>query len=172
MACVAWILPCRMPGVCWLDRALEVRDGLLLYVSPDQPGMMKCSISSNKEADMLGTILLILLIILLIASIPTWPYSAGWGYYPSGALGLILVIILIQVSFFCWLVLKLVVIKDFNLFWLVLLEELLIVCDKSDPSVILFYLMHVMIKDLFFLINMIWGEFFSNLILILGWFNL
>jgi hypothetical protein len=41
------------------------------------------------------TLLLIILIILLLAALPTWPYSAGWGYYPSGGLGLILVIIII-----------------------------------------------------------------------------
>lgn len=46
---------------------------------------------------MLGTILIILLIILLIGAIPSWPYSAGWGYYPSGSLGVILVIVLILV---------------------------------------------------------------------------
>jgi hypothetical protein len=44
---------------------------------------------------MLGTILLIILIILLLGALPTWPYSAGWGYYPSGGLGLILLIIII-----------------------------------------------------------------------------
>jgi Protein of unknown function (DUF3309) len=43
----------------------------------------------------LGTILLIILIILLIGSLPTWGYSGGWGYYPSGGLGLLLVIIII-----------------------------------------------------------------------------
>ena len=42
---------------------------------------------------MLGTILLIVLIILLIGALPTWPYSGGWGYYPSGGLGLVLVIV-------------------------------------------------------------------------------
>jgi len=42
-------------------------------------------------------ILLIILILLLIAALPTWPYSAGWGYYPSGGLGLILVIIVLVV---------------------------------------------------------------------------
>ncbi|PYK21393.1 MAG: DUF3309 domain-containing protein [Verrucomicrobia bacterium] len=42
-------------------------------------------------------ILLIILIVLLIAALPTWPYSTGWGYYPSGGLGLILVIILLVV---------------------------------------------------------------------------
>ena len=41
------------------------------------------------------TILIIILILLLIGALPTWPYSTGWGYYPSGGLGLILIIILI-----------------------------------------------------------------------------
>ena len=45
----------------------------------------------------LGTILLIILILILIGALPTWPYSSGWGYYPSGGLGLILVIIIILV---------------------------------------------------------------------------
>ena len=40
-------------------------------------------------------ILLIIIIILLLGALPTWPYSAGWGYYPSGGLGLILIILLI-----------------------------------------------------------------------------
>jgi hypothetical protein len=41
------------------------------------------------------TILLILLIVLLIGLIPAWPYSAGWGYYPSGTVGIVLLIVLI-----------------------------------------------------------------------------
>ena len=41
------------------------------------------------------TILLIILILLLIGALPTWPYSSGWGYYPSGGLGLIVLIIVI-----------------------------------------------------------------------------
>jgi len=45
----------------------------------------------------LGTILLIILILILVGALPTWPYSAGWGYYPSGGLGLVLVIVLILV---------------------------------------------------------------------------
>jgi hypothetical protein len=40
-------------------------------------------------------ILLIILIVLLIASFPTWPYSSGWGYYPSGGLGLVVLILVI-----------------------------------------------------------------------------
>jgi hypothetical protein len=43
----------------------------------------------------LGTILLIIVILLLIGALPTWPYSSGWGYYPSGGIGLVLVIIII-----------------------------------------------------------------------------
>jgi hypothetical protein len=45
----------------------------------------------------LGTILLIILILILIGALPTWPYSSGWGYYPSGGLGLVVVILLILV---------------------------------------------------------------------------
>lgn len=44
---------------------------------------------------MLGTILIIVLILLLLGALPTWPYSSGWGYYPSGGLGLILIILII-----------------------------------------------------------------------------
>jgi Protein of unknown function (DUF3309) len=44
---------------------------------------------------MLGTILLIILILILIGALPTWPYSGGWGYYPSGGIGLLLVILII-----------------------------------------------------------------------------
>lgn len=41
------------------------------------------------------TILLIILVLLLIGALPTWPYSSGWGYYPSGGLGVILLIIIV-----------------------------------------------------------------------------
>jgi uncharacterized protein DUF3309 len=44
---------------------------------------------------MLGTILLIILILILIGALPTWPYSSGWGYYPGGGLGLVLIIVII-----------------------------------------------------------------------------
>jgi len=43
----------------------------------------------------MGTILLIILILLLVGALPTWPYSTGWGYYPSGGLGLVLLIVVI-----------------------------------------------------------------------------
>jgi hypothetical protein len=43
----------------------------------------------------MGTILLIILIIILIGALPTWPYSGGWGYYPSGGIGLVVLILVV-----------------------------------------------------------------------------
>jgi hypothetical protein len=43
----------------------------------------------------LRTILIIVLVLLVVGALPSWPYSAGWGYYPSGSLGLILVILIL-----------------------------------------------------------------------------
>lgn len=53
--------------------------------------------SLERERLMLGTILIIVLILLLIGALPSWPYSSGWGYGPSGLLGTVLVILLILV---------------------------------------------------------------------------
>ena len=44
---------------------------------------------------MLLTILLVILLLSLIGSLPTWPYSAGWGYYPSGGIGLVLLVVVL-----------------------------------------------------------------------------
>ncbi len=44
---------------------------------------------------MLGTILLVILILMLLGALPTWPHSRQWGYYPSGGLGLVLIILVI-----------------------------------------------------------------------------
>jgi hypothetical protein len=43
----------------------------------------------------MSPLLLIILVILLIGALPTWPYSSGWGYYPAGGLGTVLVVLLI-----------------------------------------------------------------------------
>ena len=63
--------------------------------------MLQCSLRERsaltENAMTLGTILLIILILLLIAALPTWPHSRSWGYYPTGGLGLILIIILVLV---------------------------------------------------------------------------
>jgi hypothetical protein len=45
----------------------------------------------------MGTLFLIIIILLLIGALPTWPYSSGWGYYPTGGLGLIFIILLVLV---------------------------------------------------------------------------
>ncbi len=45
----------------------------------------------------IGTVLLIILVLVVIGALPTWPYAASWGYYPSGGLGFVLVIVLILV---------------------------------------------------------------------------
>jgi len=44
----------------------------------------------------MGTILLIILILLLIGAFPSWPYSRGWGYYPSGLLGIVLIVLIVM----------------------------------------------------------------------------
>jgi hypothetical protein len=49
------------------------------------------------EGKMLRTVLLIFLVLVLLGSLPTWPYSTGWGYYPSGGLGLVLLIVIVLI---------------------------------------------------------------------------
>src|SRR5580698_6093886 len=51
----------------------------------------------GRVAMSIGTILLIILVLLLVGALPAWPYSTGWGYYPSGGLGLVLIILLVLV---------------------------------------------------------------------------
>ena len=48
---------------------------------------------------MLSTILLVLLVLLLIGALPTWPHSKSWGYYPSGGLGVVVLIVLLLLLF-------------------------------------------------------------------------
>jgi hypothetical protein len=56
------------------------------------------SMAALKEKHMsVGTILLIVLIVLLIGALPSWPYSSSWGYYPSGGLGLVVLVLLVLV---------------------------------------------------------------------------
>src|SRR5207247_9967199 len=55
---------------------------------------LKRSVTGSKP---MRTVLLVILILLLLGALPTWPYSSGWGYYPSGGLGLILLIVIILV---------------------------------------------------------------------------
>jgi hypothetical protein len=51
--------------------------------------------TNHVEPRAMGTILLVILILILIGALPTWPYSSGWGYYPSGGAGLIVIILIV-----------------------------------------------------------------------------
>jgi hypothetical protein len=82
---------------------VPARDFFFLYGAPVMPTELlhlgwRCpaGLDRNKEP-MLGTILNILLILLLVGALPTWPYSTGWGYYPGGGIGFILIIVLVLV---------------------------------------------------------------------------
>lgn len=43
----------------------------------------------------MSTVLIVILVLLLLGALPTWPYSGGWGYYPSGGLGLVLLVVIV-----------------------------------------------------------------------------
>jgi hypothetical protein len=77
-----------MLGLACFRRLLRRTDGAFhaLFMCPDQHVLMNSP---------LNIVLVILLVILLIGLLPAWPYSAGWGYFPSGGLGLVLLIALI-----------------------------------------------------------------------------
>jgi hypothetical protein len=53
------------------------------------------TVTHTKRNIMLGTVLLIVLILMLFGALPTWPHSRTWGYYPSGGLGLLLVVLIV-----------------------------------------------------------------------------
>jgi hypothetical protein len=59
-------------------------------------GRCQAIISQHREIPM-GTVLLIILILLVVGALPNWGYSRGWGYYPSGGIGLIFLILLILI---------------------------------------------------------------------------
>jgi hypothetical protein len=57
--------------------------------------LLNRNLTKGRHNIMLGTILIILVILLLLGALPAWPYSRGWGYSPSGILGLLLVIVVV-----------------------------------------------------------------------------
>ena len=59
------------------------------------PDAVLLQLTIRRHKMSLGTVLLIILVLLLIGAIPTWPHSRGWGYYPSGGVGLLLLILII-----------------------------------------------------------------------------
>jgi hypothetical protein len=65
------------------------------FVSQSNRSQRRTKLLQRWGVNIMGTILLVILILLLLGALPTWPYSSGWGYYPSGGLGLVLVIIIV-----------------------------------------------------------------------------
>jgi hypothetical protein len=82
---------------CGNLNAREEARRLAVCANARTPERGRSNFYKTRETSVLGTILLIILILILIGSLPTWPYSAGWGYYPSSGLGLVVIIILILV---------------------------------------------------------------------------
>jgi len=69
----------------------------VLFYAHSRPHEKNIGMTLSEGDRMARTLILILLILVLLAALPTWPYSSGWGYYPSGTLGLILLIVIILV---------------------------------------------------------------------------
>lgn len=63
----------------------------------DLPGVSRAPPDKPETPIMLGTILLILLVLMLLGAIPVWPHSRGWGYVPSGGIGLVAVVIVVLI---------------------------------------------------------------------------
>jgi Protein of unknown function (DUF3309) len=74
-----------------MDSVLRVNRGTNLSLSSYRGVRTK----KKERHPSMRLILLILVILLLLGSLPTWPYSAGWGYYPAGGLGAVLIILII-----------------------------------------------------------------------------
>ena len=71
---------------------MAIRDGTLVAI-----GVFPSDASriSKRNFKMLGTILIVVLLLLLLGAWPSWPHSRAWGYYPSGTLGLVLLIVIV-----------------------------------------------------------------------------
>jgi hypothetical protein len=54
-----------------------------------------CLSAAEKEQNMLGTILIVILVLALLGVLPRWPHSKDWGYFPTGGLGLVLLIVIV-----------------------------------------------------------------------------
>jgi len=76
---------------------VPIHEQLFLGVGTSECTGFTRQVTSVKRSELMSTILLIILVLLVLGALPTWPYSTGWGYYPSGGLGLVLVILLILV---------------------------------------------------------------------------
>jgi hypothetical protein len=94
-----------LPGLSVPDELADRLDAAFDKLCLDAPSFRRRFIEpfaqsrANQKESMVGAILLIILILLLIGALPRWPYSSGWGYYPSGGLGLVFLIVLILLLF-------------------------------------------------------------------------
>jgi len=89
------VTPHRTPPVPRLPLGHE-NDFSTTESQPGQGGALRTGRTSPIErTNMLGTVLIVLLILMLIGALPTWPHSRNWGAYPSGGLGLLLIILIV-----------------------------------------------------------------------------
>ena len=79
-----------------LREPVEARNALCL-ITVASNGRRRAFVATFERLEVcrMGTILIILLVLLLIGAVPSWPYSRSWGYYPSGLLGLVLLVVII-----------------------------------------------------------------------------
>jgi hypothetical protein len=76
-------------------RALQECPDCSLIVLPVTLSSNEAVVKTKRGGTSMGTILIVVLVLLLLGALPTWPYSGSWGYYPSGGLGLVLLIVVI-----------------------------------------------------------------------------
>jgi hypothetical protein len=81
-----------MAGVCHHRGIAVTRGTVVAFIHSEHPDG---SDLGTPGGDRMGIVVIVLLVLLLIGALPTWPYSSGWGYFPSGGLGLVLLIVLI-----------------------------------------------------------------------------
>jgi hypothetical protein len=91
-----WVFSGTLVAIYMLSRTWSLLYFLQKWASP-QGAFGKRGIHGKRRSDMLGTILIVVLILMLLGALPTWPHSRQWGYYPSGLLGLILLILIILI---------------------------------------------------------------------------
>jgi Protein of unknown function (DUF3309) len=90
---VAWFLPASCGILSPPERVLPCHLGV--FASHCGKRKKQCEADDSSKRNAMNLILLIVLIVLLLGAAPTWPYSRNWGYYPSGGLGMVVVILLI-----------------------------------------------------------------------------